>query len=252
MPRSLVISGASRGLGAALALRLAAPGVTLRLIARSPAPLMEVATACAARGALVDIAVCDVRDAAALALQLQAWDAAEPVEAIIANAGISRGTTPEDRREGREAATATVGVNLLGAINLIEPLLDAPALRRIVVVGSVAGFAALPDAPGYSASKAGVMAYGEALRAALAPRVRVTVVAPGFFESGMSRRFLGAQPGLVPLDRAAALVERALRRGAPRCIFPVGLGWLLRLLPLLPAIATDWGMRRIRFRIAPE
>jgi NAD(P)-dependent dehydrogenase (short-subunit alcohol dehydrogenase family) len=252
MPRSLVISGASRGLGAALALRFAAPGVTLRLLARGAPALAEVAMRCREQGAQVEIAAIDVRDAAALAAQLAAWDAATPIDTIVANAGISRGHTPEGRREGRDAAALQVEVNLLGAMNLIEPLLDAPGLRRIVVIASVAGFVGLPDVPGYSASKAGLIAYGEALRVALAPRVAVTVVAPCFFESAMSERFLGAKPGLIALEDAAMRVERAIRSGAARCAFPAGIALGLRLLPLLPARLSDWILRRERFRIAPE
>ncbi len=252
MPRSLVISGASRGLGAALALRFAARGVTLRLVARGQTGLDGVANCCRARGAAVDVAAIDVRDADALGVQLAAWEAAVPIDTIIANAGISRGHSPEGAREGRDAATAQVAVNLLGAMHLIEPLLDAPGLRRIAVVGSVAGFVGLPDTPGYSASKAGLMAYGEALRAALAPRVAVTVAAPGFFESAMSARFLGAKDGVMPLDAAAARVEAAIRIGAPRCAFPARLALGLRLLALLPAPLADRILRSRRFRIAPE
>jgi len=251
-PRCLVITGASRGLGAALARRFAAPGVTLCLVARGAAPLAAVAAECRARGAVVEKAALDVRDAAALATQLAAWDAATPIDTVIANAGISRGHTPEGRREGRDAAVAQVEVNLIGAMNLIEPLLDGPALRRVAVIASVAGFVGLPDIPGYSASKAGLIAYGEALRAALAPRVAVTIVAPGFFESAMSARFLGAKPGLLPLEGAAGRVESAIRRGDARCSFPAGLALGLRLLPLLPARLSDRILRRERFRIAPE
>lgn len=252
MPHSLVISGASRGLGAALALRFAAPGVTLRLVARGQAGLEAVAASCRARGAEAEVAAIDVCDADALAAQLSAWQAATPIDTIIANAGISRGHTPEGAREGRDAATRQVAVNLLGAMHLIEPLLDAPGLRHVAVIGSVAGFVGLPDIPGYSASKAGLMAYGEALRAALAPRVAVTVVAPGFFESAMSARFLGAKDGVLPLDAAAARVEVAIRCGAPRCAFPPGLALGLRLLALLPAGLSDRVLRSRRFRIAPE
>ncbi len=252
MPRSLLISGASRGLGAALALRFAARGVTLRLLARGQTGLEAVAHCCRARGAKVDVAAIDVRDADTLAVQLGAWEAAVPIDTIIANAGISRGYSPEGTREGSAGATLQVSVNLLGAMHLIEPLLDAPALRRIAVIGSVAGFVGLPDTPGYSASKAGLMAYGEALRAALAPRVAVTVVAPGFFESAMSARFLGAKDGMVPLDAAAARVEGAIRRGAPRCAFPAPLALGLRLLALLPASIADRILLTRRFRIAPE
>ncbi|MFC7538444.1 SDR family NAD(P)-dependent oxidoreductase [Siccirubricoccus deserti] len=193
-----VISGASRGLGATLARQLAAPGVRLSLLARGGAGLAETAAACAARGAKVATAVLDVRQAAAMATQLAAWEAERPVDTIIANAGINGGTAPDGTPETHAAALAQLEVNLLGAVNLVQPLLPGMLARgrgRIALVGSVAGFLGLPDSPAYSAGKAGLWAYAEALRAAHGPAgLRVLAVAPGFFDSAMSVRYLGAHP----------------------------------------------------------
>jgi NADP-dependent 3-hydroxy acid dehydrogenase YdfG len=88
----IVISGASRGLGAALALRLAGPGVRMLLVARSEAALRAVAAECAARGARPRIAALDVRDAPALAAALAGFEAEGPVDLVVANAGTSAGT----------------------------------------------------------------------------------------------------------------------------------------------------------------
>lgn len=255
-PRCVLISGASRGLGAALAERFAAPGVTLRLVARGAEGLAATAARCIARGAQVETAAIDVRDGPALAARVLAWDAARAFDCVVANAGISRGVAPDGAWEGAEGATAQVAVNLMGAMHLIEPLL--PALRargagRIVLVASVAAYRGLPDAPGYAASKAGLRAYGEGLRAALAPRgIGVTVVLPGFFDSAMGARWQGPRPLAMPLDRAAGITYRAILRGARRCAFPLPLAVLLRLVDALPAGLSDWAVRRLRFRIAPE
>ena len=252
----LVVTGASRGLGAALARRMAAPGLTLGLIARGAAGLAETAAACTGRGAVVRTAAIDVRDAAAMAAQLRDWDAAAPVDALVANAGISGGTRPDGAPEGHAAATAQIAVNLLGAVNLIEPLLPALLARRrgsIALVGSVAGFRGLPDSPAYSAGKAGLWAYGEALRAAHGPAgLRVTVLAPGFFDSAMCARFLGAHPFLLPTEAVAARLHRALLRGEGRAVLPWPMGAGLRALALLPAPLSDLLVRRFRFRIAPD
>jgi short-subunit dehydrogenase len=254
--RHVVISGASRGLGAALARRLAAPGVTLGLVARGAAGLRTVATECEARGATVRLAVLDVRDGAALAALLREWDAALPVDCIVANAGISGGTRPDGAAEGGEAAAAQVAVNLLGAVHLIEPLLPSMLARgrgQVALVGSVAGFRGLPDSPAYCAGKAGLWAYGEALRAAHGPAgIAVTVVVPGFFSSAMSARYLGAKPFKISAEAAAARLHRALLRRQGRLVFPWALGALLRGLALLPAPLADALLRRARFRIAPE
>jgi short-subunit dehydrogenase len=255
-PRSIVITGASRGLGAALAERFAAPGVALHLVARGAEGLAATAARCTARGAEVHTAAIDVRDAPAMAARLLSWDAARPIDCVVANAGISRGVAPDGAWEGIEGARAQVEVNLIGAMNAIEPLL--PALRerragRIVLVASVAAYRGLPDAPGYAASKAGMRAYGEGLRAALAPRgIGVTVLLPGFFDSAMGARWMGPRPLAMTLDRAAMISHRAILRGAGRAAFPLPLALLLRLLDALPAGLSDWMVRRMRFRIAPE
>lgn len=255
-PRCVAISGASRGLGAALAERFAAPGVALRLVARGAEGLAATAARCAARGAEVETAAIDVRDGEALAARMLAWDAARPFDCVVANAGISRGMAPDGAWEGAAGATAQAAVNLIGAMHLVEPVL--PAFRdrragRVVLIASVAAYRGLPDAPGYAASKAGLRAYGEGLRAALAPRgVGVTVVLPGFFDSAMSARWQGPRPLSMRLDRAADITHRAVLRGARRCAFPLPLAALLRVLDALPAGLSDWAVRRMRFRIAPE
>lgn len=252
----VVISGASRGLGAALAERCASPGVGLRLIARSAAGLAETAARCATRGAVVETATIDVRDGAAIAAQLLAWDAERPVDCVIANAGIARGIRPDGEWEGLEGATDQVAVNLFGAMHLVEPLLPAMRTRRagrIALIASVAAYRGLPDAPGYAASKAGLRAYGEGLRAALAPRgVRVTVVLPGFFDSDMGSRWIGPRPLAIGLDAAADRTHRAILRGARRAAFPLPLAGVLRVVDALPAGLSDWAVRRMRFRVAPE
>jgi short-subunit dehydrogenase len=254
--RSVVISGASRGLGAALALRFAAPGVRLLLVARSAGALAEVAAACAARGAAAGVAVLDVRDAAALAAALAAFEAAGPVDLVIANAGISAGTTPDGTPEDGPDAVRQVEVNLIGAMNLVAPLLPGMRARRqgaVALIASVAGFRGLPDCAGYAASKAGLVAWGEGLRAAHRGRgITVTVVCPGFFDSAMGDRFLGPKPLRLGLDDAADRVHRAITRGQGRAVFPAPLGWLLRLLALLPPWPGDWAIRRMRFRIRPD
>lgn len=255
-PACVVISGASRGLGAALALRFAAPGVTLGLIARDAAALERVAAACHARGAVVRLAALDIRDAPAVAAAVLAWDDSRPIELVVANAGVNGGTTPEGAPEGWAAATRQVEVNLLGAMNLVEPLLPRLLARGrggIGLIASVAALRGLPDTPAYCASKAGLRAWGEALRAAHGHHgVRVTVVSPGFFPSAMSERFLGPRPMQMPIERVAARVHRALRAGRGRATFPWPLAALLRAIDLLPAPLADRAIRRFRCRIAPE
>lgn len=253
--RHVVISGASRGLGAALAGRWAAPGVRLGLIGRDAAALAQTSAACEALGAIVFQSVLDVRDAAALAALLQGWDEAAPISLLVANAGVTGGTTPDGGLEGAESTARVLAINLQGAVNLVEPMLPRFLARRgghVVLIASVAAFRGLPDSPAYCASKAGLWAYGESLRPYLGPRgVRLTNVAPGFFESAMSARFNSTHPFKLSGEAAAERIADAVAAGRGRCIFPRRLGWTLRLLELLPAPLADRAARLFRFTIAP-
>jgi short-subunit dehydrogenase len=250
---SIVISGASRGLGAELARGWAGPGVALHLIGRDAVALEAVAADCRARGAVVHTALLDVRDAPALSAQVLAWDNASPFTLVVANAGVTGGTRPDGGMEGHESTLRVLGVNLTGAVNLVEPLLPRLVARgagRLVLVCSVAAFRGLPDSPAYSASKAGLWAYGEALRALLALRgVGVTMVAPGFFRSEMSAKFKGGHPFEYSVEAAGAKIRRAVARGAGRCVFPWGFGMMLRLLELMPAPVADKLTRLFRFKV---
>jgi short-subunit dehydrogenase len=253
--RAIVITGASSGLGATLARLYAAPGVTLGLVGRNVDRLELVAAACRAAGATVRSAALDIREAAPLTRWLEAFDRDAPIELLIANAGISAGPAPGRIVEGLALASDQVRVNLLGAMNTIEPLLPALISRgtaHIGIVSSVASYRGLPYSPAYSASKAGVRLYGEALRAALAPRgLKVSVVCPGFFASPMTDRFIGGHPFEYRLDQAAAIVKRGLDRGQRRIVFP----WLLMLglvcADLMPAFLGDAIVRRFHFHIVP-
>jgi NAD(P)-dependent dehydrogenase (short-subunit alcohol dehydrogenase family) len=252
--RAILVTGASRGLGAALALRFAAPDVTLHLVARNPVGLARTAEACAARGAAAHTASLDVRDAAPLAAQLLAWDDAVPFDLAIANAGVTGGTTPGGGLEDWATADRVLGVNLLGAVNTVAPLLPRLVARRagrLAFIASVAAFRGLPDSPAYCASKAGLWAYGESLRARLAPEgVGVTVCAPGFFASDMSRQFSGRHPFELSAEAMAGRLAHAIEAGRGRAVVPRRMGYPLRLLELLPSRWADLATRRFRFTVS--
>ena len=226
--RSVVISGASRGLGAALARRFAAPGMRLLLLARSAAALEGVAQECRAAGALAEAVVLDVTDAAAVAAALAAFEAAGPVDLVIANAGTSAGRAPDGTPEDGAAAARQVMVNLVGAINLVAPLLPGMRARRsgqVALVASIAGFRGLPDFPAYCASKAGLSRLGEGWRAERGRGICVTVI---------TRASSAARWGTASMARAPAAGDGgsggqgasrpAGRRAAPRLSLAHGAG----------------------------
>jgi len=249
----VVITGASSGLGASLAKAYAAPHAALGLIGRDRGRLRATASACETRGATVSTAIIDVTDASATASWLREFDCQHPVDLLIANAGTSAGPDPDSPSEGTETAARQIGVNLLGAINTVEPLLPALCARRhgrIAVVASIAAYRGLPYSPGYCASKAGLRAYAEALRPRLARhRVGVTVVCPGFFDSPMTNRFDGPTPFLLRTDDAARVVKRGIDLGRKRVAFPWPLVVGLQFCDIAPAFIGDAILRRFRFRI---
>ena len=255
MVQSVAITGASSGLGASLAKAFAAPGVTLGLIGRDAGRLGATADACRAAGAQVRVGAIDVTDAATLGAWLVEHDAGTPLDLLIANAGISAGPPPDASSEGLALAARQVTTNLLGAMNTIEPLIPAFVRRRagrIAIVSSLAGYRGLAFSPGYSASKAGSRAYGEGLRALLAPHgVGVSVICPGFFESPMTDRFKGPHPFGLSLDAATRIVKRGLERGKRRIVFPWPLAFGMRAADLMPAWLGDLVIRNFRFHIEP-
>jgi short-subunit dehydrogenase len=251
--RVVVITGASSGLGAALAAAYAGPHIALGLIGRNPERLAATASVCRGVGASVETALIDVADGHALAAWLGEFDRAHPVELLIANAGTSAGPDPESPGEPASLTLRQLGVNLIGAVHTIAPLVPLMCGRgrgRIVAIASVAAFRGLPYSPGYCASKAGLRAYAEALRPRLAPRgVGVTVVCPGFFASPMTDRWEGPTPFLATGERAARRIKRGIDRGCARVSFPWPLVLGMRFCDLAPALIGDRIMRNFHFHI---
>jgi short-subunit dehydrogenase len=246
LTRRIVITGASSGLGAGLALDYAAPGISLVLLARRIDMLQRVAADCRERGAVVELFALDVGDAEPIGSLLRAMDEQDAFDLVIANAGIAG-------PPGEANAAAQIRTNLLGVIHTIESLIPRMVARgrgQIAVVSSVAAFRGLPDSPAYCGSKAGVRAYGEALRAGLRQAgIDVSVVVPGFFGSPMSDRFAGRKLLMVSGARAVRIVRRGLDRRRGRIGFPGALIGLMRLLDMLPPALGDRLIRLFRFQI---
>ncbi|MFI4988454.1 MAG: SDR family NAD(P)-dependent oxidoreductase [Alphaproteobacteria bacterium] len=244
--RHILITGGSSGLGEALARAYAAPGIRLALSGRDEARLAMVAAACTAAGASVETVRLDVCEREAMAAWLRAADAALPLDLVIANAGISLGSGEGGARA--ERVRRIFAVNLDGVVNTVEPAIALMAPRRrgqIALMSSLAGFRGMPSADAYSASKAAVKAYGEALGGSLASLgIAVSVICPGFVKSRMTDANAFPMPLLMAAERAAAIIKRDLARGKPRIAFPFRLYaavWLLAALP--PALTDRWLVR---------
>ena len=245
MSRTIVITGASSGIGRALALHYAREGASLGLLGRNSVRLQAVADECAALGASVQTRALDVCDRAKMAQWLEEFDRSTPVDLVIANAGLMAGTPPGSEIEAAEAGYGAIETNVLGVLNTVQPLLPPMVARgrgQVAIVSSLAAFVALPDSPSYCASKAAILAYGRSLRALLAPcGVGVSVICPGYVATPMSLRETGHKPMTVSAARAVTIIASGLSRNKAVIAFPFLLAWGARLHSVLP----DWLQRRI-------
>ncbi len=253
-PACLVITGASRGIGAALAESYAAPGVALGLLGRDGARLDRVAARCRERGAEVTVATIDVRERDAMADWLTRFDAENPVDLVIANAGVSSSIGAAGAPETQADTWRTFDINLGGAINSIVPLID-PMCRRgrghIAVMCSLAALYGFPNTPAYSASKAGLRMWAEALgRAHRGAGISVSVICPGFVISDMSDRVIGPKPLMVSAAVAVGRIRNGLDRQRRMIAFPALLRWGIWFLDLLPEIAARPLLGLFAYRVA--
>jgi short-subunit dehydrogenase len=238
--RGIAITGASGGLGRALAIAYARPGATLHLTGREAARLAEVAAACRTRGATVFETLADVTDRAAM----DAWIAqAGALDLVIANAGISTGPGAANA-ESPAAIRAVLATNIDGALNTALPAIAAMTKQplgpngnrgRIAFVGSIAGLIALPTSPTYSAAKAALDFWVSATAPNLArDGIALTLVRPGFIRTPMTARNPYKMPGIIDADQAAAKIAAGLAAGKTHITFPYWLGLFARFGNLMP------------------
>jgi len=222
---SIVITGASSGIGEALALEYAAPGVALALSGRDGERLNAVAESCRTRGAAVDAVAVDVTDRAALADWLTRFDDAHPVDLLIANAGVSI-DKDNSSLDDFSIVRQTMAVNVDGVFNTVEPLIGRMMGRRrgqIALVSSLASFIGLPYSASYNASKAAVRVWGESIRYVLKKHgVGVSVICPGFVTTRLTANAPFPMPFLMTAAQAAVIIRRGLASNRPRIAFPIG------------------------------
>ncbi|GGC86177.1 SDR family oxidoreductase [Undibacterium terreum] len=242
---TVFITGASSGLGAALAIRFAEQGAILGLVARRR-DMLESLRASLPHPELHSIYALDVNDHAALTAAAEDFIQLHGrVNVVIANAGISVGTLTEFH-DDLPVFARVVQTNLLATVATFSPFIShmrehASAHRcRLVGIGSVAGIRGLPGAGAYSASKAAVISYCESLRVELkSSGIKVVTIAPGYIDTPMTQANSYPMPFLMPADRFAAKAVAAIMEGVSYKVIPWQMGVVAKLLRLLPNTLYD-------------
>ncbi len=249
----IAITGASSGIGAALAEQYASSKNLLSLLSRREASLKTIAQRCENNGASVDVQAGDVRDADQIARWYSRIERHQPVDVLIINAGIFDGHGPDDALETSSDARDLVNTNLLGAIYTAQAALPHMMARRgghIAFVSSLAARLPSADAPAYSASKAGLAAYADALRELLLDHnVTVSTIYPGHVATAQTELHIGPLPLIIsPMD-AARKIRRALDRGQTNIAFPRRAAWLVAASQCLPWRLRARTSRGTRFKV---
>lgn len=232
----ILITGASSGIGRALAIEYAARGVKLLLTGRNAERLAEVEKLCRDKGAAVKTTTIDVTDRDAFEEQVTIWDDMEPIDMVIANAGISGGMNDDFR--------LIVSSSLDGTFNAVNPLISRMQARKrghIVLMSSMAGFRGMPNAPAYSTAKVAIRAYGEALRPLLKKDgVIVSTIFPGFIKTPLTDANNFNMPFLMETVVAARIIRTGIEKGKARIAFPLPMYIITRLVAALPLCIGDF------------
>ncbi|MGI8788422.1 MAG: SDR family NAD(P)-dependent oxidoreductase [Pyrinomonadaceae bacterium] len=246
------LTGASSGIGEALAIAMAKRGATLGLAARREELLKEIAEKCESSGGKARYFALDVTDAKAVA------DAAESlrnefgkIDILIANAGIG-GNNSATRNLNPEAVAEVVNINLLGAVNAVSAVLSDMLEKKngqLVAVSSLAGSRGLPKSAAYSASKAGMTAFFESVRLDIQHEgISVTIIQPGFIKTPLTSGRKNKMPFLLELEDAIPLFLNAIERRKKFAAFPWQLAWFVRAGRVFPAWLYDKIAGRATFR----
>jgi len=220
-PKSVLITGASSGIGKALSLQYAQKGIVLHLCGRNKNRLKDVENLCHQKGAKVFTYLFDTTDEKNAEKAIQKAYQKAPLDLVIANAGVSGGVLGTD--ETPLSVRQIMQTNVFGTLNTVLPAIEVMKKRggQIALVASLAGYRGMGSCPAYSASKACVKAFGEALRGQHKYKnLRFTTICPGFIETPLTDKNKFYMPFLMKADKAAKLIKKRLE-GAPALIaFP--------------------------------
>lgn len=248
-PKSILITGASSGIGKAMALNYANEGITLFIAGQNEKRLKETLTECQLKKATVYSKVISVEDQKSMAEWIKESDHIMPLDLVIANAGIGLGFKP-DEQDIADHTAQVFAVNVQGVFNTVHPAIDVMKPRgggQIAMVSSLAGYHGMPSAPAYSTSKATVKSYGEALRGLYARYgLEVNVICPGFVRSRITDKNDFPMPFFMEAEKAAKIIEKGLAKNKGRIAFP----WQTNLIfSMLTNLIPEWILEKILSRM---
>lgn len=233
-----MITGASRGLGAALAVELANADTRLILWARDEQALSGVRDECNKKGAEVILSSFDLSDIDAITLHFSKFDEIWPVDTVYVNAGLFGGVSQDEVVEDVHDEMAIIDINVRAAIataNIAARRMLERGKGNIILITSLAARYPLADAAGYSASKAAMSAYAAALREKLRPYgIKVMEVQPGHIKTAMTKVQVGSLPLIMSPEKAARIITAGVAKKKAIIAFPTRLSWLITLSKLLP------------------
>lgn len=250
--KTVFLTGASSGIGEALAIELAKKGAIIGLVARRGELLKGIKAKCEAVGGQARVFAVDVVDAGALAEAAREFrEEFDHIDVMIANAGIG-GNNKETRELEPAAVKKVIDINLLGSMNAIHAVLPDMLERKsghLVAISSLAGFRGLPRSAAYSASKAGMTALFESVRLDHAEsNIDVTIIQPGFIKTPLTSGRSNKMPFIMELDDAIPYFVRAIENKRKFAAFPWQLAWFVKLGTIMPAWLYDKVAGRSRFR----
>lgn len=236
--RLVFITGATSAIGSELAYQYATHGDNLVLHGRNEVKLIALADKCRTLGVEVETCLLDLADVGLSLKWLEEFLSRRSLDVFIANAGMNINNGRDNSGESLSEMSELLELNVKSTLmltNLVAKNMRIKGYGQIALISSLAGYYGLPLSPSYSASKAAVKAFGEALRGWLSDSgVGVTVVMPGYVDSAMCREMPGPKPFLWMPDKAARVIRLAIEKNRPRVSFPFPLNlgtWFLAVLP---------------------
>ena len=239
---TLLITGASSGIGRALAEKFAEKNCHLFLFGRDLSKLNSVKEACEKKGATADVFSIDITDREKVHDAIVAADQKSPIDLVIANAGMGTGQSAKENK-GSPDYNKLIEINILGVHHTLDPLVPRMKKRgfgQVAVMSSLAGFRGFSKYYVYNATKAYTRIYGQGLRLDLKKYgIKVSTIAPGFVKTPLTDQNPFKMPLIMSPEKAAKIIVKGLRENKSLIAFPKTFYFLVQLIAALPLALAD-------------